>query len=245
MTVDDIIQEAFNITQAVERLKERVRHFYYQVILIGHSCPECRGKIEMVMDNWCRCRLCGHEFDPTAEFQRCSCGGKLKISVRRYACLDCGSICRSRYAFDSVVYDREYFAGKMRESRQKKQQERKDYGIEVSRQRSNQTRYCAAEISSVPGLLAALNSLSGTVNEAALAELRKQFDLNIYQQHILGYVDNEPIDLRSIPAVITNSKLDIIWKFVAAIFLEHEGKILLTQLNNDVLICKNGFDRKR
>jgi len=93
--------------------------------------------------------------------------------------------------------------------------------------------------------MAALDSLTGPINKAAMVELRKRFDLKKYQQHILGHIDFEPINLRSIPPIEENSKLDIIWKFVAAIFLEHEGKIVLTQSENEIYVTKNGSDRKR
>lgn len=245
MPIDNIIHEAFVITQAVDRLKEKVRHFFYQVILMGHSCPECRAKIEMVADNWCHCRLCGHEFDPTQQFQRCSCGGHLKIQVRRYICQDCGTVCGSRFAFDSVVYDREYFAEKMRESRNRKAQKGIDRSSTISQQRSDNMKYCAAEISSVPGLISALDSLTGSINTASMLELRKRFDLNKYQRHIIKYIDSDPIDLKTIPAIEENSKLDIIWKFVAIIFLEHEGKIVISQINNEIFVSKNDVNRKR
>ena len=245
MAVDNIIHEAFAIVQAVDALKEKVRHFFYQVILMGHSCPKCGAKVEMVTDGWCRCRLCDHEFDPTEEYQKCSCGGCLKIRVRRYVCIDCGVVCKSRFTFDFLVYDREYFAEKMRDSRKKKMQQSIEQRSVVTQERSNQTTYCAAELSSVPGLMAALDSLTGPINKAAMVELRKRFDLKKYQQHILGFIDFEPINLRSIPPIEENSKLDIIWKFVAAIFLEHEGKIVLTQSENEIYVTKNGSDRKR
>ncbi|KKK63595.1 hypothetical protein LCGC14_2992720, partial [marine sediment metagenome] len=83
----DIVRQAFRLVEVVTAFAGRARQLYYAVVLLGHSCPRCGGKLAMVAEGRCRCRSCGHGFDPTVAFQRCpACGGKLVLRVRRYQC---------------------------------------------------------------------------------------------------------------------------------------------------------------
>ena len=59
----DIIARAYGLLRIVERFIYRVKQFYYQVVLIGHACPICAGKLAMVREGLCRCQACGHEFE--------------------------------------------------------------------------------------------------------------------------------------------------------------------------------------
>ncbi len=44
----DIIRQAFRLMEAVTGFAGRVRKFYYAVVLLGHCCPKCDGKLRMV-----------------------------------------------------------------------------------------------------------------------------------------------------------------------------------------------------
>ncbi|MFQ5473476.1 MAG: hypothetical protein ACE5FA_11410, partial [Dehalococcoidia bacterium] len=91
----NIIKMAFGMTEAVQRLMERARRFYYDVALSRYDCPHCHGKLEMTAEGRCRCVGCERPFDPTIAFQRCSaCDGKPNLRVRRYVCSRCGQVIR-------------------------------------------------------------------------------------------------------------------------------------------------------
>lgn len=121
----DIIRQAFRLMEVVTGFAGRVRKLYYAVMLLGHSCPKCGGRLIMIDEGRCQCRSCGHEFDPTVAFQRCSvCGGKPVLHIRRYQCSQCGADISSRFLFDGLVFDPLYFRQKMAESRQRKMQQR-------------------------------------------------------------------------------------------------------------------------
>ena len=114
---------ALEMAEAVEAFMEKARRFFYSVMLIGHRCPRCNGPLTTVSEGRCRCGYCGHELDPTVAFQRCpDCGGAPRLSVRKYRCRQCGRDVTSRFLFDGLVFDREYFRHKMLESRQRRKE---------------------------------------------------------------------------------------------------------------------------
>ncbi|GAI75406.1 unnamed protein product, partial [marine sediment metagenome] len=76
----DIIGMAFRFRDAVTAFADRARRFYHSVMLMGHACPDCGGRLAMIREGLCRCRACERELDPTTTFQRCSaCGGELLL----------------------------------------------------------------------------------------------------------------------------------------------------------------------
>ena len=102
----DIITLACEMAQNVEVFIQKVRSFYYSVMLMGYVCPECQGHLLMTAEGRCECTTCSHEFDPTVEFQRCGqCGGKPSLAIRRYYCRDCGAEVESRFLFDGMVFN--------------------------------------------------------------------------------------------------------------------------------------------
>jgi len=119
----DIIRLAFRLAEAVTGFAGRAKQLYYAVMLMGHECPRCGGGLVMEGEGKCRCNSCGDEFDPTVAFQRCgTCGGRLELRVRRYRCTQCGADVASRFLFDGLAFDAEYFRQKMTESRQRKRE---------------------------------------------------------------------------------------------------------------------------
>ena len=105
--------------------------------------------------------------------------------------------------------------------------------------RSEPITFEAPDLNSVPGLIDALNALTQGVDEKTLLELKSKFDLNRYQKHIKSYLDTEPTDLRQIPPLIKNLRRDLIWRFIAAIFLDHAGLINVYQQGQNILVMKN------
>jgi rubredoxin len=236
----NIITVAFDMYAAVEKFVTKAQRFYYLVMLFGCRCPECDGPIHMEAEGCCRCSLCGYRFDPTVAFQRCShCGGKPVLQVRRYRCKECGSDIISTFLFKGIVFDTGYFRLKMAESRQRKKEQRQLIQQMLEECRSEPLALEAPNLNSVPGLIDALNGLTAGIEVPVPAELKGKFDLNRYQRHIESYLDAEPKDLRQIPPLIENLRLDLIWRFIAAVFLDHAGLINIYQQGRDVLVTKN------
>ena len=100
-----------------------------------------------------------------------------------------------------------------------------------------------SDLNSVPGLIDALNALTQGIDETMLIELKSKFDLDRYQEHIRQYIDDEPINLRDIPAIIENTRLDLIWSFVAVVFLEHQCLVDIEQDGENIWVMKHD-DRK-
>ena len=235
----NIIRYAFRLGEVVTHLVQQVRYFFYRVMLLGQACPKCNGSLKMIRDGQCKCEKCAHQFDPTVEFQRCSsCGGLPVLRVRRYVCSRCGSDINSRFLFEGLVFDTEYFRVKIAESRQRKKEQRERVRKMLAESRSGPLMLEATDLDSVPGLVDVLNSLTKNLDESVKLELKSQFDLNRYQDHVNKCLTSEPMDLREIPPLIENLKIDLIWRFVAIIFLQHYGQIDIQQQKEEIMVIK-------
>ena len=233
----NIIQRAFEMAEAVQDFFGRAKGFYYKVVLLGHRCGNCNGKLSMTAESRCRCQSCKLEYDPTVAFQRClACGGVPVLRVRRYYCGDCGSEANSKFLFETLPFERDYFKEKMAASRQRKKEKLEQVREMLAQSRSQTLTLGAVDLDSVPGLLAALNGLTGDIDEKVLIELKGKFDLDRYQEQIKAHLQDFPIDLRHIPAIIENTRKDLIWRFIAAIFLEHEKEIYIQQKNQTIWV---------
>ena len=226
----NIIRRAFEMAEAVGVFVRKARQFFYSVMLLAHRCPKCNGHLMMIIEGRCRCQKCKNEFDPTVQFQRCSaCGGVPVLRVRRYYCTDCNREVTSRFVFETLPFEKDYFRQKMAESRQRQQEKLRQVREMLSQSRSEAISYDSIDLDSIPGLVAALNSLAQGIDEKLLIELKGKFDLDRYQSHIKAHLQDFPIDLRGIPALIENARKDLIWRFVAAIFMEHEKQVQVQQ----------------
>jgi hypothetical protein len=235
----DIRKLALDMTVAVQQLFAKARRFYYLVMLFGYRCPKCNGSLVMVLEGKCKCKLCNYEFDPTVEFQRCSnCGGKSVLRVRRYQCKDCGGNINSMFLFNGLVFNAEYFRQKMVESRRRKKEQKQRVQKMLSECRSEPLEHYTADIKSIPGLIEALNSLTAGLNVSVALEFKDKFDLSRYQGHIKSHIGTEPVSLRQIPPLMENERLDLIWKFIAVIFLDHAGIISIYQQNDIIWVMK-------
>jgi hypothetical protein len=192
----DIIKFAFDMTAVVERYVDKVRRFYYWVMLLGCRCPKCNGGLSMVAEGKCRCNGCEFEFDPTVEFQRCSvCNGVPILQVRRYRCNDCGKDIRSKFLFDGKVFDGEYFREKMAESRQRKKERRERVRQMLAEYRSSTLPLNAINLDAVPGLLDALNGLTADLDVDFEVRGRDEFNLKRYETHIQANIQDFPTNL--------------------------------------------------
>lgn len=241
----DIIALAFDMVAAVAVFVQKAKKFFYHVMLFGYRCPKCNGSLAMVAEGICKCNSCEFEFDPTVEFQRCSdCGGILVLRVRRYYCKDCGSELNSKFLFDGLVFEKEYFKAKMTESRQRKKEQRERVRQMLAESRSSILSMAAVDFNEVPGLVDALNSLTSGLDTDFAIQPREEFDLRRYERHIQTHVQDFPVSLMGISQLGEDARKDRIWRFIAAVFLAHAGIIDLLQDGQDILVMKHEANRE-
>jgi hypothetical protein len=242
----NIITLAFDMAKAVEVFMQKAKRFFYSVMLLGHRCPECIGLLVMMTEGKCQCVSCKKEFDPTVAFQRCSeCGGVPVIKVRRYECRNCGGDIQSKFLFDGLAFDADYFRNKMMESRQRKAEQRERVRQILAESRSSDLLLGAVDLAAIPGLLDTLNSLTEGLDISFGRESRDEFDLKRYETHIQAHIQDFPISLVEIPPLSENLKKDLIWRFIAVIFLAHAGIIDIRQQGQDIMVIKHETNRKR
>jgi hypothetical protein len=241
----NIVAFAFDMSEAVRRFVTKAKQFYYLVMLFGCRCPKCNGSLAMIADGRCKCGSCGYEFDPTVEFQRCStCGGVPVLRVRRYQCKKCGRDVHSVFLFDGTIFDAGYFSRKMAESRQRRKQQRQRVREMLAECRSEPLTLEATDLDSVPGLVEALNNLTGDLEVSLPLEVKGKFDLGRYQRHIRSCLKAGPQTLRQIPPLIENLRMDLIWRFIAIIFLEQARSVTIRQQGKTIWVIKCD-DRQR
>ena len=237
---------AFDMAKAVEVFMNKAKKFFYSVMLFSNRCPECTGMLVMYNEGKCRCASCGKELDPTIAFQRCSeCGGIPILRVRRYQCKKCRSDIQSRFLFDGLVFDVDYFKQKMKEFRQRKAEQRERVRQMLAESRSSDLPLGAADLAAVPGLLDALNSLTTGLEVAFTKESCQEFDLKHYETHIKAHIQDFSMNLRDIPPLSENLRKDLIWRFIAVIFLAHAGIVDIWQDGQDIMVSKHETNRKR
>jgi hypothetical protein len=242
----NIITLAFDMAKAVEVFMGKARKFFYSVMVCGHRCPKCNGQLIMASEGKCQCVSCKKKFDPTVAFQRCSeCGGVPVIKVRRYECKDCDSDIQSKFLFDGLAFDADYFKQKMVESRQRKTEQRERVRQMLAESRSADLPLGAVDLAAIPGLLDALNNLTAGLDNSFAIESRDEFDLKRYEKHIQSHIQDFPISLLEIPPLSENLKKDLIWRFIAVIFLTHAGIIDIRQKGQDIMVIKHETNRKR
>jgi len=243
----NIIELAFNMFKAVAGFVHRARMFFYSVMLLGYRCLGCNGQLSMVTEGKCKCDSCGEELDPTVIFQRClKCGGTPILRIRRYRCKDCGKEITSRFLFDGLIFNAEYFKAKMAESRQRKKALKERVKQMLAECRSEALPLEYADLDAIPGLLNALNSLTKSLSESFEIESRDEFNLKHYEEHIQAYIQSFPVSLDEIPPLSEeNVRKDRIWRFIAVIFLAHYGIVNLLQDGQDILVMKHEANRER
>lgn len=238
----NIIALGFRLSGAVSALKVKVRKLYYAVMLMGHACPSCGHGVGLVMiaESRCRCQACGHGFDPTVAFQRCErCGGVPELRKCRYRCKECGSDIASRFLFDNFVFNAEYFRQRMAKSRQRRKEQRERVREMLAESRSSTLEMPTADsLEGIPGLVDALNSLTRESQPRFLAAPQEGFDLKRYQSHIQAYIRDFPVPLREIPPLGEDLRKDMIWRFIAAIFMAHFGQIDIWQNGGIIMVIK-------
>jgi hypothetical protein len=239
---------AFSLSDRVLQWAQRARAFFYAVVLWDHACPSCGGDLTMVKEGQCRCKRCGTIFDPTPVFQRCSaCGGQSVLRIRRYQCRQCGADVPSRFLFDGLVFDAEYFRQKMAESRQRKQDLRERVREMLANSRSLPLGPMGAGLDSAPGLAQALDAMVGAVELPAFTvDLGgRGFDLARYESHVQAHLGAFPVRFDDVPPLDEDPRRDRIRRFIAILFLAQAGAIELWQEGPTILVMQRDPDAER
>ena len=242
----NIIAMAFDMAKAAGLFVEKAKKFFHSVMLLGHRCPKCHGSLVMVTEGKCRCTACGLEFDPTVQFERClNCGGVPVLHVRKYQCRNCGGEIKSKFLFDGLIFNADYFRQKVAESRDRKKKQRDRVTQMLAECRSSDLPLDGIQLEAVPGLVEALNSLTLGIDEAVKIELRDGFNLERYEMHVRNHLRDFPQTLGQIPPLIENGRKDLIWRFIAVIFLAHTAVVDIWQDGQDIMVIKHETNRER
>ena len=78
-----------------------------------------------------------------------------------------------------------------------------------------------------------------TVQVPTPLELKGKFDLDRYQAHVASCLGAGPSTLRDIPPLIDDLRLDLVWRFIAVIFLEHAGAVHVRQQGQAIWVTKH------
>jgi DNA-directed RNA polymerase subunit RPC12/RpoP len=236
---------ARRIAAGVARYAAMARAFFYAVVLSGYRCAQCGGELGMAGEGNCSCTACGWSLDPTATFQRCAgCGGELELRIRRYRCKTCGADVASRFLFDGLVFDAEYFRQKMAEHRVRKRDLRQRVAKTLAQSRSPCLELSAADFSTVPDLAGALDRLHMDLAEFAPWLARKGFDLERCEKHVEQHLKDFPMALDDIPAIGEDRRRSRIWLFIAAVFMAHASLIDLWQEGQAVMLVRHQARRE-
>lgn len=239
----EFVAMAFRLSEAVRAFAGRARELFYAVMLAGYECPRCSGGLSMTGEGRCRCNDCGCVLDPTTAFQLCSqCGGRLALRVRRYRCRRCGQDVRSRFLFDGLAFDAEYFRAKMAESRYRRTQRRERASRLAVENRSAPLETQEWDLNAAPGLVDALNGLVGGVESLAWLPQPRGFELSRYQRHLQAHIGPEEQSFDALPALDEDRRLDRIWRFVTIIFMAHFGLIDIIQHEQTILVKRHETD---
>jgi len=241
----DIVTAARALAAAVARLVTRARAFFYEVVLAGHTCPRCAGRLQMRGEGRCACTACGQACDPTVAFQECSaCGGRPRVRIRRYACARCGRAITSRFLFDGLVFDAAYFREKMAASRQRRQERRVQLQQFRSASHSGVLEPLPVVLDDVPDLIAVLNRLTAAGATRVSLPPREQFSLQRYETHVQAHLGTIAIRFDEIPPLSENTLYDRVWRFIALLFLAQAGVIRVWQEHETIWLMSYEADRE-
>ena len=70
-------------------------------------------------------------------------------------------------------------------------------------------------------------------------ECRGQFDLRLYESHVQAHLRDHPVNLTGMPPLGENLRKDLIWRFIAIIFLAHAGVVDIWQKGQEIMVRKH------
>jgi hypothetical protein len=210
-------------------LRDESKGLYYQVMLFQKPCPLCKCfQLTMVEDGVAHCSDCGERFDATLAFQVCGrCQAVLTLKTFHYWCPKCQEPVRSLFRLESRVFDAGYFKERMKECRERKQESKEVFVSSMAEARSGVLELNdAPSLDSVPNLELDLNALLGQALSGSLpADVESHFDLERYRRHLLDLLECGNVRFDGISSLIDDRRKDRVFRFIAAIFLEHEGQL--------------------
>jgi len=71
------------------------------------------------------------------------------------------------------------------------------------------------------------------------------FDLKRYQSHVEAHIRDLPVGLDEIPSLTEDARRDLIWRFVAIIFMAHAGLVDVWQEGSTIWVMRHEADRER
>ena len=221
------------VEDRIATLHARVRDLFYAVVLFQKPCPDCaKPELQMVRDGLAVCANCSARIDPTIVFQTCpECESRLALKVCHYWCPRCRQPVRSIYSIDTRVFNASYFREKVQASRERKRRRQELSQQMLRHAHSDPIVMCVPmSIDQAPGLEMDLNAIIASVVPDELHKaVAEHFDLEAYRRHLKALVQGCVVEFEGICQLIEDAKLDRIFRFVTAIFLEHEGLLEIEQ----------------
>ena len=101
-----------------------------------------------------------------------------------------------------------------------------------------------SDLNSFPGLADALDSLTAGVPAFTQWQPSEGFDLKRYQSHIETHMQDSPVGLSEIPPLGEGAKKDLIYRFIAVVFMAHLGLIKIWQEGARIMVMKYEADRE-
>ena len=235
-----LLNELSMVLGCVADYKDRVRQFYFEVVLSSFSCPACGGQLHMNGNSKCSCS-CGNAFDPTLAFQKSACcGAGLIRKTFHYACSKCRKSSPSRFIFDERVFDKAYFREMMRESRERKKKKREEIKRLLTQSKSETLSLTEKpDLDSIPGLIEDLNEFiknASDISNQYSFDVDQPFDMDKYREHILSMLSWDSMLFSDIDPIIEDNRKDRVRRFITLIFMEHEREVELNQLEDDLSV---------
>ena len=238
--VQSPLQAINDILQHVHDYRERVKAFYFEVMLSPYACPKCGGALRMTGQSECSCQ-CGTVIDPTLAFQMSPCcQARLRRNTCHYTCSHCHKIVPSRFLFDERLFDKEYFRALMQESRQRAAGKKEEIRRLLADSRSGALVLSEPpELESIPGLLQDLDdfirSNSGLMDGVTFT-LNSAFNMAAYRAHILSLLDYSTFRFSDISPLTGDYRRDRVRRFITLIFMDNEQEVEIQQYGDDLLI---------
>ena len=143
---------------------------------------------------------------------------------------------------DEPQFDNEYFRQRMAEARQRDREERmRRIGELLASQSGPLMMEEPVRLDTVPGLTDALDGFVGSPIPVELLRrfaARSDFDLDGYQQHILAHIGWSATSFDQIPPLLDNRRQDLVFRFIAAIYLSHARQIELWEESGRIMVKK-------
>jgi ribosomal protein S27AE len=226
----------------IDNYRLRARRFYYRVMLSRHDCPRCGGQLFSTGPSRAQCVSCEMTLDPTVHFQVSPCcGAKLVHKMLHYACGKCGRTVPSRFLFDEIAFDNNYFALKMQESRAHRRQRRREVAAMLAAARSEELQITAVEDLSLPSGLE--KDLNDFVESAPTVMLlmdftgESEFHMEQYRRFILSRLSDCFLRFTAFPPLCPNPRMDRTRRFTTLIFMEQAREVWLEQQGTEILVA--------